>query len=536
MKTEIKYKNIKTKTEHGGLRGAALCSVFFVGEVNAMNGKVILGIDVGTTGLRAGFYRADGTEVGFAVYKLETARPHPSRAEQNPEDWMTAMRDTVRQAMERYSIAPEQVAALSTASTCCSVVVCKKDGTPLRPCILWMDVRAGEQAQRIAEMTGEHLSAEWMPCKMLWLKENEPQVFSDADVICECQDWLTYRLTGLWSVNVNTACNWGYNADEKGFPAWFYKKLGLEDGMAKFPAEHCYRVGDPIAPLCPEAAEMLGLTEKTLVAQGGIDSSVGILGMGVCESGHVALMTGSSNLAMLLTKTQMFGESTINAGPDHLIPGYYTSFRGQLSSNSIIEWYRREICEAGDDPGFFDRMETQAAKLPAGSEGLVVLDYWQGNRHPYYDADVRGMIYGLSLHHTRAHLYRAILEGICYGTDNLLEQFRKAGFPVRDVHIAGGTTNSRLFLQIQADVSNVRIHLPKDCQSVCMGAAIAAAVAVEIYPDLPAAVRGMVDFTDVIEPNSERHKIYHRIFEQYRSLYPQLKDWMHTTTRVTGGL
>ena len=501
-----------------------------------MKEPLLLGVDIGTTSLRTGFYRADGTEVGFAVEKLQTTRPHSAWAEQNPQDWLDAFYRAVQRALAEFQIDPAQVMALSTASTCCSVVVCKRDGTPLRPCILWMDVRAAEQAVRIAELTGEHLSAEWMPCKLLWLKENEPQLLAEADVVCECQDWLTHQLTGVWSINVNTACNWGYNAREAGFPQWFYEKLGLTQEIKKFPAENCYRVGDRIAPLTSAAAALSGLTTTTLVAQGGIDSSVGIVGMGVCEPGRVALMTGSSNLAMLLTEKQMFGESTINAGPDHLIPGYYTSFRGQLSSNSIIEWFRKEICEAQDDPDFFTRMEALAARLPVGSEGLLVLDYWQGNRHPYYDSKVRGMIYGLSLNHTRAHLYRAILEGICFGTNNLLQQFRTAGFAVSDVHIAGGTTNSPLFLQILADVANVRIHLPKDCQSVCVGAAIAAAVACGLYPDLQAAVRQMVRFDRVIVPDAQRHRQYAAIFAQYLALYPQLKDWMHTTTRVAGGL
>lgn len=208
-----------------------------------------------------------------------------------------------------------------------------------------------------------------MPCKLLWLSRNEPDIYQKAEIFCECQDYLTWYLSGLWSVNENTACNWGYNADEKGFPQQFYEKIGLADAVERFPSERCYAVGDVIGTIFPKRAEELGLLPDTILAQGGVDSSIGILGMGVYEEGRVALMTGSSNLTMLLTKEMMFQDSTINAGPSHLLPGYYTSFRGQLCSNAIIEWFRREIAQENGPERFgrhFLRNRKSAGAVPSG--------------------------------------------------------------------------------------------------------------------------------------------------------------------------
>lgn len=497
-----------------------------------MERNILVGIDVGTNSLRAGFYDKEGHNLGFSIKAYEMKHPHYAWAEQRPQDWMTAMKEALREGMQKYHILPEQIIGISTGTTCCSVVLCKKDGTPVRDCILWMDVRASEEAQEIAELTGEHLSAEWMPCKLLWLKRYEPENYEAADVFCECQDWITYQLTGIWSININTACNWGYNSEEGGFPKWFYDKLGLSEALDKFPSKNCFAVGDRIGFLTKKAADYLGLLPDTIVAQGGVDSSIGILGMGVYESGKVALMTGSSNLAMLLTRKMLFSDSTINTGPNHLLKDYYTSFRGQVSSNSIIEWFRREFCKDIDPNNFYTVMEEQARKVPVGSEGLLVLDYWQGNRHPYFDTRVRGLMYGLSLNHTRAHMYRAIMEGISYGTENLLYQFREAGHDIKEINISGGTTNSDLFLQIQADVSNIKINVPEDCQSVCMGAAVCVANAVGIYPSLQDAVKHMVRYRKTIIPNRKNHDIYHQMFAQYRKLYPLLKDWMHKTTEI----
>lgn len=493
--------------------------------------NILVGIDIGTNSLRVGFYDKEGHNLGFSVKEYHTCHPHYAWAEQKPKDWMDALQAALSEGMKQNQIMPEQILGMSTGTTCCSVILSDKAGNPVRDCILWMDVRASKEAEEIAEVTKEHLSAEWMPCKLLWLKRNEPDNYRKAEVFCECQDWITYQLTGIWSVNINTACNWGYNSEEGGFPKWFYDKLELSEALDKFPSKQCFAVGDRIGCLTKEAAKFLGLLPDTIVAQGGVDSSIGILGMGVYESGKVALMTGSSNLAMLLTDHMMFGGSTINVGPNHLLNGYYTSFRGQVSSNSIIEWFKNEFCK---DIlwGFYQEMEEEAEKIPVGSEGLLVLDYWQGNRHPYFDTKVRGLMYGLSLNHTRAHMYRAIMEGISYGTENLLDQFREAGFDVKEINISGGTTNSDLFLQIQADVSNININIPEDCQSVCMGAAICVAAACGIYPTLPDAVKHMVRYRKTVKPNRQNYEIYHKMFLQYQKLYPTLKNWMHETTDI----
>jgi sugar (pentulose or hexulose) kinase len=497
-----------------------------------MERNILVGIDMGTNSVRVGFYNNEGNSLGFKTKTYETYQPHYAWVEQNPIDWILALREALSEGLKENDIKAEQILGLSTGTTCCSVVLCKRDGSLLRNCILWMDVRASKEAEEITELTGEHLSAEWMPCKLLWLKRNEPENYNNAEVFCECQDWVTFWLTGLWSININTACNWGYNSDEGGFPNWFYEKISLSDAMDKFPTDHCYAVGDKIGYLTNESAAYLGLPPDTLVAQGGIDSSIGILGMGVCEKGKVALMTGSSNLAMLLTDKMMFSDSTINVGPNHLIHGYYTSFRGQVSSNSIIEWYKKEFCKDVPEDGFYKEMEGQAEKIPVGSEGLLVLDYWQGNRHPYFDTKVRGLIYGMSLGHTRAHVYRGIMEGIAYGTQNLFQQFEDAGFDIKEINISGGTTNSDLFLQIQADISNININVPMDCQSVCMGAAICVAKACGIYDSLEDAVKHMVRYQKVIKPNTENHIRYQKLFQQYQKLYPLLKEWMHDTTDI----
>lgn len=503
-----------------------------------MGKDVLMGIDGGTGGIRVGLYSLDGRILGFAETAYETKHLHAGWAEQAPEDWWRALKESVRKSMVMAGVSKERILGLSTATTSCSVVLCMKDGTPVRDCLIWMDVRASKEILDIADLTGEKLSAEWMPGKLLWLKRNEMENYEKAEVFCEYQDWLTYRLTGLWSININNSCNWGYDGRKGRFAEEFYRKIDMHEAVSKFPQENIFAVGDNIGKISKWAADEIGLDYDTIVAQGGIDSSIGILGLGVYKPGRIALITGSSNLALALTEEPMFYEGTINTGPDNLIKGYYTAYRGQVSSGSILTWFKKEFCKDlqnsanNNEESVYTYLSREAKKIPVGSEGLVVLDYWQGNRHPYLDYKVRGMIYGFSLNHTRVHIYRAIMEGIAFGTENLLLQFRNNGFPVKEVNIAGGTTNSELFLQIHADVSNVLVNVPSDPQTPCLGAAISVAAAAKVYPSLEEATNAMVKYEKAIEPNYKNHIRYKEIFDQYREIYPKFKDWMHNTTNI----
>ncbi|MBR7146308.1 MAG: xylulose kinase, partial [Oscillospiraceae bacterium] len=427
--------------------------------------------------------------------------------------------------------------------TACSVMLCMKDGTPLRDCIIWMDIRASEEANMIAA-TGHpalkangygNVSAEWMPCKALWLKKNEPENYNKADLVCEYSDWLTFMLTGKWTANLsNISARWYYDSVNGGFPVDFYEQIGLGDVLAKFPSE-IHLLGDNLGTLTPEAAKFLGLSEKTVVAQGGVDAFIGCFGLGVIKPGKVALITGSSHLAMALTSEYKYGKTgTFGPHPDCIIKDLGLTEGGQVSSGSIVAWFKRNFCKdlESAEGGAYGALNKMAAEIEPGSDGLVVLDWWQGNRTPYTDSDIRGNIYGLSLNHTQGHLFRAIMEGVAFGTENLLDSFRKAGIEVSEVCMGGGTTNSELFMQIHADISNVIVNVPENPQSCTLGSAILAAVGAGLYKDYDEAVANMVRYTKRIYPNAENHAKYKKIFAQYQKAYETIGPWMRETTAI----
>lgn len=488
--------------------------------------ELLIGLDGGTGGMRAFVFDRAGHVLGSADAPYETRYPQSGWAEQRPADWWAAVCASTRAALSQSGARPEQILALCAATTSCTVLTCSRDGQTDDPALLWMDVRAAEQAKAILAATGEAPTAEHFPSKALWLKQNQPRRWESAEVLCEYQDWLNFKLTGRWCFSVNTAINWGYNRRKGDFCRELYEKAGLADALEKMPAE-AVAAGEPVGRLCAEAAAALGLDTEVLVAQGGIDASIGMLGMGVSRPGTAAMMTGSSNLVMAATAQPVFcGEDAFNAGPDFLLPGCYTSVQGQVSTGSILRWFRREFARDLDEKDCFRLLDSEAEKVEIGAGGLTLLDYWQGNRTPYQDADVRGMIYGLSMSTTREAVFRAVLEGIACGTEDMLEQFRRAGAPISELYVSGGTTRSPLFMQIHADISGIPMKITSD-YSVALGSAICAAKAAGLYADLPAAVGAMVRPNRTVLPDPARHAAYQPVLARYRGLYAALRPWVH---------
>ncbi|MFZ7945933.1 FGGY-family carbohydrate kinase [Neobacillus sp. 19] len=508
--------------------------------------EIVMGIDAGTEGVRVGLFDLQGNEITFASTEYKTYHPHPGWAEQDPNDWWSALAKSSRKALADSGIDKKQIIGVSYDATCCSVIACKDDGTPIRNPLIWMDIRANKQAKFIAEkkhpilkMSGyDTVSAEWMPCKALWLKQNEPENYDNADKIVEFVDWYTYMLTGSWTVSTcNATTRWYYNRDEGGWPYDFYEGIGLGDIFEKFP-KHILDLGEFVGGLTKAAADDLGLEPGTPVAQGGADAFVGLIGLGVVESGKLGLITGSSHLLMGLTEQNFNGKGIFGGFPDAVIKGLKMVEGGQISTGSVIKWFINNFCQdlvqksQELNQNVFDFLTPEASKLPPGSDGLLVLEYWQGNRTPYVDPDVRGLMYGFSLNHRREHIYRALMEGIAFGTDLVINSFKKNGFNATELYVAGGASNSDLFLQIHSDVSNLPIYVPKVTQAPSLGSAILASVAAKRYSSIPEAVSHMVHYKKKVEPNFENHLKYKQLSQRYNEAYPILQPWMKGITET----
>lgn len=490
---------------------------------------VVLGIDGGTESLRASVFDLDGRMLGFAAEPYATAFPEPGRAEQDPAAWWRSLTIAVPAALAKAGVAAGDVIALCADTTCCSVVALGADFAPLRPALIWMDVRAAEEAAAVAA-TGDPalrvngagrsaVSAEWMLPKALWIARHEPAVWERAVHVGEYQDYLNWRLTGRFVGSLNNASiRWHWQTGYGGAPTSLAAAIGLADLPERWPRE-ILAPGAPVGGLTDAAAAAIGLRPGTLVVQGGADAFIGMIGLGVAEPGEMALITGSSHLQIGVTSAPVHKPGVWGTYMDAVYPGKAIIEGGQTSTGSILNWFRsRFTSEAG-----YDALNAAAALLQPGAEGLTVLDHFQGNRTPYTDPLSRGAIVGLTLKHGPEHVYRAMMEAIAFGTRLVVESFGEA-FEAKRVVAAGGATRSQLMMKIHADVLGRPLELTEVADAPALGSAILAAVGAGRFGSIEEGAAAMVRVTRQIEPDLAEHDRYAEVYDRYLALYPALKS------------
>ncbi|MGL6211343.1 MAG: FGGY-family carbohydrate kinase [Paracoccaceae bacterium] len=488
----------------------------------------VIGIDGGTESLRAHVFDLAGRVRGVGKCAYTTSFPEPGWAEQNPDDWWHAAGVAVREAIAVAGVPPEQITAIAADTTSCTVVALDADGRPLRPCLLWMDMRSHREAAEVAgcgdpalRLNGEGagpVSPEWMIPKALWIKRNQPDLWAQAAMVGEYQDYLTLRLTGRWAASLNNVTmRWHYQTLEGGWPLSMLDRLGLADLAERWPSD-VIAPGQVIGPLTTDAAQHLGLNAGTPVVQGGADAFIGMIGLGVTQPGDLAMITGSSHLHLGVADRTVHAPGIWGTYMDCVYPGRPIIEGGQTSTGSVIAWFKRNFADHID----FDTLNAAAALIPPGAEGLLAVDHFQGNRTPHTDPLARGAITGLTLKHTPAHVYRALVESVCFGTRAIVETFG-AAFTARRIVVAGGATRAPFWLQLHADTLGLPLELTEETEACALGSAILAAHGAGHFSTIDAACAAMVRTARVIEPDMEAHAAYAPIYARYRAAYPALK-------------
>ena len=501
--------------------------------------KYILGVDCGTGGVRVGIFDLEGRLLVFASESVKLSSPRVGWAEQLPNDWQSAMCMASRNAVQKAGVDPRDIIGMSVSSTVSTILFLNEDMRPIYPAIMWCDVRSSQEADlikasgsRVLKYNGfANVSAEWAIPKIMWVKKNRPEIFEKSKHICECLDYLSYLLTGelVSSINAVTA-RWYYDSRNGGWPTDFYDSIGLSGIIEKFPST-VRKLGEPLGKLKPGIANDMGLVPGIIVGVGGCDAYLATFALGVVKPGSIAMGTGTSNLQYALLEEEVNDKGFFGAFPDAVIDGYYAIEGGQTTTGGLINWFSSQYCDSyklqAEQAGLplVRYLDQEAAKLPIGSEGLIILDYFQGNRTPWVDNNIRGLIYGLSLKHTPVHIFRAIIEAVCFGTALIIETFIKYMEKPETMSISGGLTKSELYLQTLADVCDMPILLPECIESPCFGAAILGAIAAGAYGSIAEASSKMVRFVRRVEPipaNREQFKFY---FEKYKTLYPLIAQW-----------
>lgn len=493
---------------------------------------VTIGLDCGTGGARAMVCDLQGRVLAMATCNYDTAFPHSGWATQQPADWWQAACQAVRAAVAESGVALHRIGAICADGTSSTLVALDAALNPIGPSILWMDNRASPQARRI-EASGHPalrrsrggVSAETMIPKILWIKDNDPALFDRSRWFVEMTDYMALRLSGQLTLGLNQTINrWFHDPRKGGWPEDFFTAIGLHGITRRFP-DRMLALGAPIGPLCPQAADDLGLLQSTVVVCGGTDAYVAMVGLNTLRGGQTALITGTSHLVLPMTDHDTEVEGVFGPHPDCVVPGRFVMEGGQVSSGAILRWWHD--LAYGEVGGGYDRMMREAEAAPLGGNGLVVLDFWQGNRNPYIDYDLQGAIWGLTMKHSSADIARAMMEAVALGTANIVNRLAQHGVHVQTMTVAGGCLRTPFWLQMHADATNTVLRIPEVADATAFGAAIAAATGIGAFPSLEAAADRMVRIARDIAPDPARHAAYRELMAFYLDTHAALKPLMH---------
>ncbi len=487
-----------------------------------MSENLLMGIDVGTSACKVAVFREDGSVLAQTAKPCPVAYPHPGWAEQDPRDWWKAVTQGIREVLSD-GVNPADIRAIGVDGQSWAAVPVDEKGEVLSSTPIWLDTRSREICERIKNKVGEErifsLSGnDFLPGystpKMLWLQENNPQIFRRTDRFLQSNSYIVFMLTGVMSQDVSQG--YGIHFFDMEHLSW-NGDLAEELGLSLDLMPEIYPCDALVGEVTKEASELTGLCAGTPVAAGGLDAACGTLGAGVYQVGETQEQGGQAG-GMSICLDRPLAHKKLILSP-HVVPGKWLLQGGTTGGGGTLRWFKEQL-------GFglsFDDLTREAENIPPGSEGVVFLPYMAGERSPIWDPDARGVFYGLSFDKTRGHLIRAILEGTAFSLEHNLRTAREAGAEVQVLNAMGGASNSRLWTQIKADVTGKTIRVSPSDTATTLGAAMLAGVGCGLYRDYEEAVKKTVTVTRVHEPDRKNHQIYEKCMELYLELYEDLK-------------
>jgi xylulokinase len=496
---------------------------------------VLLGVDVGTGGARAVAVTDEGELVADASASYELLTPRPGWTEQRPEDWWEGTRRVLAEVAR--ATAGEEISGLGLTGQMHGSVFLDGGDAVVRPALLWNDQRTGRQCEAITERVGAErlVQAAGNPAltgfqapKILWLAEEEPEHYARVATVLLPKDYVRLLLTGERATDASDAS--GTLLLDVRARDWSDEILGA----LEIPREWLPRVHEgteATGTLRDAVADELGLPRGLPVAAGGGDNAAAAVGVGVVREGRLSSSVGTSGVVFAHRDAFTPDPSGRVHAFCHALPGAFHLMAVTLSAGGSLGWWRERF-GAGED---FEALVAGAAAVEPGAEGLLFLPYLTGERTPHLDPAARGGFLGLTVRHGRAHLTRAVMEGVAFSMRDGLEIMRALGTPDDDVRAVGGGARSELWLRLQADVYGRPIRRTAIDEGPAYGAALLGGVAAGVYASAEEAGTRVRLREEVVEPDPERARRYDELYGVYAGLYPATRDAMHALTRLAGG-
>jgi xylulokinase len=497
--------------------------------------SVAIGVDVGTTGARAVAVDEQGDVVATRTSEYPLLTPRPRWTEQDPHAWWDATRDAVRGVASVCRADGRPVAGLGLTGQMHGSVFLDGTGDVIRPALLWNDQRTERQceaitdavgADRLVEITGNPALTGFQAPKVLWLRDEEPEAFARVEHMLLPKDYVRLRLTGELATDAADAA--GTLFLDLRARTWSAEVL---DAL-EIPAAWLPRVlegPDRSGAVTEEIATALGLPPGIPVAAGGGDNAAAAIGTGITRPGLLSSSIGTSGVLFAHTNEAAIDPSGRVHAFAHSVPGRYCLLAVTLSAGGSLRWWR-------DQTGLgYDELVAEAAAVPPGSEGLMFLPYLTGERTPHLDPAASGAFLGLTARHTRAHMTRAVMEGVLFSLRDGIEIVRGLGVVPAEVRAIGGGASSELWLRLQADVYGMPIHRMAVEEGAAYGAALLGHVVAGTFADVDEATAVVCTLDEVTDPVQADVERYAELYDVYRGLYATLRDDMHRLSQLAGG-
>jgi len=487
----------------------------------------LLGIDVSTTGTKALIIAPSGQVAASASTPLELSTPKPLWSEQDPADWWQGTVNSIRQALEQAALDGGAIDAIGLTGQMHGLVLLDEAGDVLRPAILWNDQRTGKQCDsirerlgkdRLIQITGNDALTGFKAPKILWVQEEEPDIWSKVRHILLPKDYIRLKLTSEYAMDrAGGAGTLLFNLKERSWSSEVLDALEIDQSLLP----PTYEGTDITGAISAAAAQATGLKEGTPVVGGGGDQAAQAVGVGAVEPGITALTVGTSGVVFAPTPSPLVEPEGRLHTFCHAVPGRWHFMGVMLSAAGSLQWYRDTLAPETD----FDALVGEATEVTPGAEGLLFLPYLTGERTPYPDPLARGAWVGLTVRHTRAHMTRAVLEGVAFGLKDSFTLIQNAGLgEVKQVRVSGGGARSPIWRQIMADVLESELVSVNTTEGAAYGAALLAGVGSGLWADVPSACQSVIQVTGTVAPNEQVTGRYEVFYGHYQALYPALAD------------
>jgi xylulokinase len=494
------------------------------------NDMYFLGIDVGTGGTRAVLVDRSGNVVAsHATEHVPFQSDHQGWAEQDPEDWWRAAQESIRAVLATASCEPTAIQAVGLTGQMHGAVLLDAHGEVLRPSLIWCDTRSAPQCdwlhatlgrERVIDLTCNPALPNFTLTKILWVRDHEPEIFARvAHILCP-KDYVRYRLSGVYAMDVQEAS--GTLLLDVTHRRWS-REMAEVAGVRMEWLPELFESADICARVNAAAATTTGLLAGTPIVAGAGDQGAGAVGMGILKPGSVSATIGTSGVVFAATAQPVRDPLGRLHTFCHAVAGRWHVMGVTQAAGLSLRWFR-DVVSGGlrGEAVSYEQLMELAAAAPAGSEGVFWAPYLFGERTPHLDPHVRAAFIGLNATHTQKHLTRAVLEGVAYSLQDTFSLFAELGIPVHGVRLGGGGARGAVWRQIQADVYGRAVEVLAAEEGAAYGAALLAGVGAGAWPDVDTACESCIRVAKTIEPDAAARTVYEQGYAMYRRIYPAL--------------